>query len=102
MLNNKYITNKGKVNSLTHNQGVTGSSPVGPTSKSSSYERSKLLFYLPTYNLHTKCLKKALPKDSKNKNRPQKESGFKVIWRFNELHHNYRSDINTVRQNRLV
>jgi len=31
MLNNKYITNKGRVNSLTHNQGVVGSCPTGPT-----------------------------------------------------------------------
>jgi len=37
----------------THNQGVTGSSPVGPTSKSSSYERSELLFY---FTLPTKAL----------------------------------------------
>ena len=70
------------VEQLTLNQRAQGSNPCRPTENEAITSGVIVSFYFYTYQIHTNRVKKALPKDSKNKNRPQNESGFKVIWRL--------------------
>ncbi len=67
------------VEQLTLNQRAQGSNPCGPTKNEAITSGVIVSFDFYTYQIHTKRVKKSLPKDIKNKNRPLKESGFKFV-----------------------